>query len=102
MILDKLDIAISRIEKRWCKGALARDMLGFPTNPEGPRAVSWCIIGACGIDELLSDISETIRDKYPGETSIAKWNDDLDRTRKEVLEVLRLTKRRLENDQACS
>lgn len=33
-------------EKRWCRGAEARDIHGTPVSPQSPEAVQWCLLGA--------------------------------------------------------
>lgn len=109
LALERLDLAISRIQKGWTKGADARDSLGRRVYPYEPRAVCWCLQGALG---LFSPVFEDEIQKIPASEiilprimkkifdsdrsfsfeyicyHIAQWNDNASRIRSEVLQLL--------------
>lgn len=88
------------IKKGWCQRAVAKTSIGIETKPRSNDAWSWCIVGAVlascagkrvGLSkkakqEYFRKI-EAIRDIL-GVVYLPTWNDDPDRTKAEVLEVL--------------
>ena len=72
---------------RWTQGATAKDVEGNPVPSAHERAVCWCLEGAV----LHLDIQEGAAAVYQalGNTiSVAKWNDDPERSFRDVEELL--------------
>ena len=90
LILDEARYLIE--SEGWCQGAMAKDRLGFPTEPRADNVAARCAVGAldAAVDwsaeseahyELArSYVDQTIRGKY-----IVTWNDAAGRTKEEVV-----------------
>jgi hypothetical protein len=79
--------AIDYIKKGWTQGALALDKNWKHVPPADPRAVCWCAKGAIWAAHSLNikrklAATQKLQDVI-GE--ITTWNDDLKRTKEEVL-----------------
>lgn len=79
----------------WTQTAFARDRDGEPINADSEAAISWCSAGALEASKggktrwraqnhLKSAISTSER-SFVSEWSVLTWNDNPDRTQKEVL-----------------
>lgn len=44
--IDVIDLAMERLERGWCKNAMAIDDEGFEVRMGNPKACSWCMVGA--------------------------------------------------------
>lgn len=85
----------------WCQRAYAMNKDGWGVPYNDPSAVSWCLRGAiakCYPDLQsyvisLNAVAEAIdpKDFWSGH-KIAEWNDNINRTHQEVLDVLRKAK----------
>lgn len=80
-------------EDKWCKYVFSKDIKGNEVlNPESPKAVQWCILGAIGkCYHLGTPELKTILDKVEnalGTREIGKWNNAPERTHKEVLDLV--------------
>lgn len=63
-------------ETKWTQGSYARDGNGEATNPVGPNAVCWCLLGAsmkC-YGEKSHEIGEIMRRELRSET-VSTFND---------------------------
>lgn len=86
---------IDLIRKGWTQGAFARDRNGEGVYSRDKKAVCWCLSGAiiAGFDyeyqrwKYSSSIRKKIKELY-GRDDILSWNDDRNRTKKQVLEVM--------------
>jgi len=88
-LIDILIGAKGFIERGWTQGELARDKQGNAVRPEDPNAVCWCVEGAikaAGCNEKWRQIKEVLKEH--GSFPAYRWNDDSDRTKEEVLEML--------------
>lgn len=80
IIFDEL-VTISKIineEKDWTKRAMARDKDGEQLNdPQDPRAVSWCILGACNKINASPDVYSYLNylANELGYSDISRFND---------------------------
>lgn len=118
-----LEVAITRIQKGWTQGALARDYLRTPLLGNSREAVCWCLMGSLSFNPGWSYIREyvvqelwiEIEDRNPGFTKSVEelygslnneplvrnfqicslWNDLKGRTKEEVLEVLTAVQRKI-------
>ena len=89
--------AADMVEKGWAKRALAREEWGYATYPNADEATSWCLQGALlfAIHEIGSrKIGAPIFDRLVknlglGKEPLGHWNDHLDRTKEEVVTLLR-------------
>ena len=91
------------IEKGWTRKVAARNELGYSVHPTAGDATSWCLSGALtvvsriaeGFDLYESNFIGLIRNLGLSEHA-TKWNDDPNRTQKDVVELLRETAKRTE------
>lgn len=91
-VLKHMEVAISRLERGWTQGASARDTDGNLCYPTSPRAVSWCVLGAAfsSSEDVLQAIYSCLHEVLEGRGfygSIIEWNDMLERTQKEVIQL---------------
>jgi hypothetical protein len=84
-------------EKDWCQYALAKDSQGFPVRSNSSQACCFCVIG------LLAAVADTsLKDSFSSSYScleahiektfnltVVRWNDHPERTKEEVLAVLK-------------
>ena len=75
----------------WTQWTAARDAAGWPCNPHGDDACSWCLTGAFravtgGFWNPAMDV--IWMELKPIASSIADWNDEIGRTHTEVLNLL--------------
>lgn len=76
----------------WCQGASARDHKGEPKDLFGEGACFYCIVGAITKvytepARLLWKIHKHIHIHF--NMSASQWNDDVSRTKEEVISVLK-------------
>lgn len=80
------------IEQGWTQGVLARDELGHKVWPTNPDANCWCLLGSMAKcypqGFTLDDPHDKIRARI-NSTNIANWNDAPERTKSEVVAVLK-------------
>ena len=115
--LDMLDRVLILLERGWCKGSFARDADGESTDPLDPKAVKWCLWGACiaaaGGTQRQHEVMEAIQsafltlhpdvEPHPQDAiyasdllhRMADWNDMPHRTVEEVVELVLKTRRTL-------
>lgn len=98
-VRDALQRIATLPEGGFCHGSLARNRLGVIVDPEDPRAMSWCIVGAaicvCGrAGGLVIDVLLAIKRAvglpvlFPGDTGeVAVLSDTL--TREQAVELVR-------------
>ena len=85
------------VEKGWCQGTEARDSSGLATDVDATAAAEWSLLGALqataaadpttqiqDIGDAVAALAEVIVDP-----SLADWNDCGERTKHEVVGVLR-------------
>lgn len=83
----------ARIRKGWTQWASARDKSGQSVPPNSPRAVRWCLYGA--YRRSLSPGQEVIGERFWQQLKERchmgpiRWQDYPQRTKAEVLRVLR-------------
>lgn len=107
-LLPALDRVIKLLSDpdNWTTGASARDEADARVSVGNPNAVSWCLLGAISKeggygfnrDALMNLVSEIIQEQHDGEEyySVASFNDH--HTHEEVMNVLTLTRERLQNE----
>lgn len=78
---EKILAAKARIQKGWTKWAFAVNLEGCAVRFDNPNAVCWCLRGA--FDDKPPDIIYKLTRGMPG-----TWNDQPERTKDEVLELL--------------
>jgi hypothetical protein len=77
-------------ETKWCQGSYARDGDDCPTPARSPRAVRWCLVGACHkAYQRREQLKASLR-KLQARVSgpISAWNDAPARTFAEVRQVI--------------
>lgn len=90
------------VRKGWCQCAAATDYLGHPTTIDANDAARWCISGAIHIAyrhnpvlaqktiyEATRALQANARELNEGIQTLQRWNDSRDRTKDEVLALLR-------------
>jgi hypothetical protein len=88
---EVLIAARAKIEQGWCQGYKARSSEGLPINPQSRYATQWCMIGSlaavCG-DSTWTRYRGFLANALgsPG-VEVADYNDDLCRTKEDVLAV---------------
>jgi hypothetical protein len=89
-----LEIAESYIRKGWCRGHFAVDEKGLATDPLGPRAVAWDLIGAVWRavheTEASFEILDAVIDRLleaTGHQRLVEWNDKQESV-EDILKVL--------------
>src|SRR5437879_6715239 len=83
-VLNILRRGRKRIEKGWCKSALAKDIDGRSVEWHNPSAVAWCMIGAVGEDINAMDVLAMCIPGLAGD-NIPDFNDSPERTKAEIL-----------------
>ena len=93
------------VEKGWVQGAFAADEFGNEVSISSSKAVGWCMSGA-----LAFVFGDSIRRAFRSEDyenmvcylkigdSLSLWNDDQDRTKKEVVVFLRRAAERADKE----
>ena len=85
------------VEKGWCQGTEARDSSGLATDVDASNAAEWSLLGALQAT-AVTDPATQIRDVGAAvaalaevivDPSLAGWNDCGERTKHEVVSVLR-------------
>lgn len=85
------------IRMGWCRGTMARDVEGYAVPSYSDEASSWCLIGAIervywDNPQLLLICFEKVRNKIKEMGGVilplALWNDELSRTKEEVIKLL--------------
>lgn len=87
------------IKKGWTQNAFARNEEGFSVTPDGKDATSWCLTGALWLvvrgnknpKEYYGDVPLTVHNLIKNlglRESAGVWNDDPNRTKEEVIELL--------------
>jgi hypothetical protein len=98
--LGLLELARDRIARGWTQGAEARDAGGEPTDPWRQNAVAWSLLGTVvasyeeiahrepdfGLDQLAVAMHRLA--EFVDDDSLARWNDQPERTQDDVLETL--------------
>jgi hypothetical protein len=74
-------------EKDWCQGDYARNASGHGVAFNDPQACSFCVVGLL----LVIDISNLnyLKLKDHLGMNVVEWNDNPERTKEEVLAVLK-------------
>ena len=81
LIRDQLLVAFKVIfdEDKWCRRALCRDVEGEQLfDPQDPKAVQWCLLGALYKQEDFSQETLTFIGNYAkrkGITDLSRYND---------------------------
>lgn len=83
----------------WTQGSYARDVWGNPRQVFDDTAVQFCALGALScatrfmnVDESIDVLTKYLYKKLSwndSEISISKWNDQLGRTREDVISTMR-------------
>ena len=93
-----MEVAESYIRRGWCKGHFAVDEKGLATDPLGPRAVAWDLMGAIWravheteasfgvLDETIDRLLRAV-----GHQKLVEWNDKQESV-EDVLKVLEKAK----------
>ena len=93
------------LQTGWCQGDYARNENHADVSPDNPNASEFCTVGALqrvyGVNKnqyvaAVRKVEAAIRKQSPdgfpylaGEQVLVKWNDELKRTRPEVVALLR-------------
>lgn len=76
---------------RWTQGEMARNMFGAPTDPAGPNATCWCLMGAIhhetNDDPFLAGFAYQILRIQQGQ-AISEFNDDPTTSHADVMALL--------------
>lgn len=96
VVLEGLKLTKELLEGGWTQHTRARDAENNPVAVGDPRAVSFCIEGACDhVEEALGAPDEILQEAVGavlinrGEVKhIPAWNDLPTRTKEEVLELM--------------
>lgn len=96
MVLEGLRLAKELLEGGWTQHTRARDAENNPVAVGDPRAVRFCIEGACdhveealgAPDGMLQAYVESALISRGEDEHIPAWNDKLSRTKEEVLELM--------------
>ena len=97
-------IAADIVERGWTQHAYARDDDEINCKIGSEKAVSWCLSGALLLtfDRLCEDLpmfTWHLLSNYLGlSVSIANWNDNPDRTQKDVVKLLREAAKRADRE----
>ncbi len=92
--IEKVAAILDRADK-WTKGTHARDAEGRPVHWSDPKAVSFCLIGACAkatangktaVGPLFVPLFDEVEKRL--RTQIAHWNDSEHRTFTDVLHLI--------------
>lgn len=70
--------------ERWTKGSMAKNSLGESVSISDERAVCWCLYGAFTYIYAFNSSSNDFCKNFPNGL-VTTWNDDPERTFKEVL-----------------
>ena len=81
--------AIDYVRKGWCKFRLSKDKFGRTVEPDSERASSWCSMGAIEAAYVSTYDAMTKLLAVIKSDSIADWNDDPKRTKRQVLAAFR-------------
>ena len=82
--------ALQYIKKGWCKDYWARDNKGKKVYYDDASAIKFCATGAiCKVSHTNAKADQLML-KVVGGESVADWNDDPKRTKKQVIAGLRL------------
>lgn len=88
-----LEEAIKLIEAGWCKGSLARNDNGDPISFDDSKAVYFCVVGAvrkaCNGNILEADKLTRKLAHEVGWSELWCWNDMPDRTKEDVIGLLK-------------
>jgi hypothetical protein len=74
-------------EKDWCQGDYARNAFGHGVEVNDPRACSFCAVGLL-VATGTCDLNYPKLKEHLG-MRVVDWNDDPERTKEEVLAVLK-------------
>jgi hypothetical protein len=86
-------------QRGWCQGTTARDADGKPVSVVSPTATSFCILGAINylqntnkwpvelLNEAVNDVEDFLFESVG--CPIPDYNDSSDRTKEQVVSVLR-------------
>ena len=78
-------------QKELCKGTFARDANGKPVSVYSPNAESLCVAGAIrlayGHIGEISTVGSHVSNLYS--MTLVMWNDDPERTKQEVINLLK-------------
>jgi len=77
---------------RWTQGEMARNMFGAPTDPAGPNATCWCLMGAIQRETnddpfLAGSVYQILRTQLQGQ-SVSDFNDSRATTHADIMAVL--------------
>ena len=97
--------AADMIESGWTQNAFARDEWGHSVGPDEDAATSWCLNGALWLvlyknttfnraSNCFASIYYKLIKNLKLSEFAAKWNDDPDRTQKDVVRLLKNAARR--------
>jgi hypothetical protein len=74
-------------EKDWCQGAYARNAFDHGVEVNDPQACSFCVVGLLKATDTWG-LNYLKLKEHLGMT-VVEWNDDPERTKEEVLAVLK-------------
>ena len=78
-------------ESRWTQGYYAKSSNDENVSPTSKHAVKWCLFGAIEkcyrTQEMINEVTLKIEEKLDYEL-ISHWNDDTERTFKEVYDLV--------------
>lgn len=100
--LVTLDRAIALVERGWTKHAYARDAEGGNVDESAASACSWCIQGALFRAGAGTEVQEAVEEEVATRTGaeyIHEFNDAPERTKEEVLELLRCVRNKVANEE---
>ena len=84
--------AADLVEKGWIQGEMAKDKNGNSCSSHSENATHWCLAGALNL-ACFGSISSSSYDSLVFFLSLddpmTTWNDDLNRTQEDVVELLR-------------
>jgi hypothetical protein len=97
MSVTKYDKAWKLIEATgWCQGESAKDDRGRSIYARHPQACSFCLMGAIDLvydvgnySKAFIKVLEAVNKLEQKRTYVSEWNDDPERTKEEVVNLLK-------------
>ena len=92
--------AANLVEKGWTQDAMARNEQGAEVYSNSRYAISWCLGGALNCASQGFSLNRRVElRKYLGlDLDVPSWNDDPNRTKEDVIKLLRDAAKRADKE----